>query len=83
MLDERITKAITTTLDVVLEIHEKQRAKRPLLPFDCDLGEMEILVGPSAPPAAAAAAAAAPAVGGSKPPSVAGAVKEAPGTTPK
>lgn len=78
MLDERITKAITTTLDVVLEIHEKQRAKRPLLPFDCDLGEMEILVGPSA-------AAAPAAVGGSKPTSTPAAAMEAPAnaTTPK
>lgn len=46
VLDERITKAVTTALDIVLEVHEKQRAKEPLLPFVADTGEWEVLVGP-------------------------------------
>jgi D-alanine-D-alanine ligase-like ATP-grasp enzyme len=46
VLDERITKAVTTALDIVFEVHEKQRAKQPVLPFECETGEWEVLIGP-------------------------------------
>ena len=51
VLNDRITKAVTTALDVVLDVHRSQKEGTPELPLGCQLGEFELLVGPTpAPP---------------------------------
>jgi hypothetical protein len=44
VLRDRVTKAVSTTLDIVLEMYDKRQLKQPILPFTCDVGEMELLV---------------------------------------
>lgn len=43
-LEDRVTKAVSTSVDIVLDIFERRCRKEPALPLECDMGEFEQLV---------------------------------------